>query len=474
MPANIIPPFRIPREDLAADLDRIAAEGIDPRMGTRVAGAEELRAEGFAAIFVAAGASTPRQLAIEGDAVPVVDALAFLKAAASSDRGASVFGRPRHVVVAGGGNTAMDAVRLALRLPGVEDVRLSYRRSIAQMPADREELENAVAEGGILMELSLPERSYQGHDGPWLSLRAMELGPKDSSGRRSSQPTDRSFRVACDLLVAAVGEEPDRAFLESFGLKLGTDGRPIYDPETQAGGPGLYVGGDAARGPASIIAAEADGRRAALGILRELKLTREPKLTGERRPEGEVGAGGAARAEAGSTADRYLERRGRFIDSLDPRVPEFAQREADRCLGCDEVCLRCVEVCPNRANFALPVSQTDGFAQGLQILHIDALCNECGNCGLFCPYEGEPFRGKPTLFVDREAMLASRNIGVVFEGEGAAPRLLVRQIEGAAPVDLSFEDWSAADRIPPKSDKGLFTMAWHIWFEHSYLIGGKR
>jgi putative selenate reductase len=457
VPANVIPGFRIPREDLAADIARIRGLGVEFRFGSDIRSLEALKAEGFAAFFLCVGAPLPRKLEIEGNAFPVVDALTFLEAASSRVAGGSwEFGEPACIVVAGGGNTAMDAVRIALRLPGVEEVRLSYRRGREEMPADEEELENALAEGGKLMELTLPERSYQGPDGPRLSLRAMELGERDASGRRSPRPGDRTESVDCELLVAAVGESPDAELLEALGVPCDTDGRPIVDGATQESRTvGVYVCGDAARGPASIIKAVADGRRAAYAILRSAGIDPPPSAYTPPEPD----------ADKLASRGEFVE--SRAMDASAAGAASFAAREAERCLACDSACLRCVEVCPNRANFALPIAAGQGLAQSIQILHVDALCNECGNCGLFCPYEGEPYRGKPSLFRDGAALEASQNAGFAFIGPGREPGLMLRDAPGGAARSLAYDRWS-------REGDPLAILARTVYRDHPYLIGAAR
>jgi putative selenate reductase len=470
VPANVIPSFRIPREDIVRDIENIRSLGVEFRFSAEIRDLKKLSGEPYAAVFVGSGAPVPRELKVEGDAFPVVDALSFLEAASHRLSGSSwSLGEPKRIVVAGGGNTAMDAVRLALRLPGIEEVRLSYRRGRDEMPADEEELRNALSEGGKLMELTLPERSYAGADGPRLSLRVMELGERDKSGRRSPKPTGMTTSVDCDLLVAAVGESPDTAFLEGLGIPCGKDGRPLVDAETQASRlAGVYVGGDAARGPASIIAAAADGRRAAYAILRAAGI--EPLSSSYTPPE----------------PDRdKLAARGEFAESRAAQAAAtgsaaFVAREAERCLNCDSACLRCVEVCPNRANFALPMEPggkalKDGarFGQSIQILHVDALCNECGNCGLFCPYEGEPFRGKASLFRSEEALVASRNAGFALVGgaDERSPELLVRDEIGGAVRRLIYTG-NAGDG--EDSDGAMAALARTVYLHHTYLLGGSR
>jgi putative selenate reductase len=487
VPANVIPGFRIPREDIAADIERIRGLGAEFRLGAAVDSLDPLRSEGYTAFFIGAGAPVPRKLEVEGTAFPVVDALSFLLAASERIAGRRwEFGEPKRIVVAGGGNTAMDAVRLALRLPGIEEVRLSYRRGREEMPADEEELCNALAEGGKLMELTLPERSYQGPDGPRLSLRVMEKGERDASGRRSPRATDRTESVDCDLLVAAVGESADTRLLEALGIPCGENGRPLVDSATQESRrAGVYVGGDAARGPSSIITAVADGRRAAYAILRAAGIEPPPSRYSPPPPDPDK-----------------LASRGEFVENLAGDAPALLARAAERCLNCDSACLRCVEVCPNRANFALPVKPEglsvkpeglptatgEDLKQSIQILHVDALCNECGNCGVFCPYEGEPFRGKPSLFRDRASLEASHNASLGPRGndsvgsppraapnagfafvprDGDGPSLVLREAPGGPVRELLFAEWSREG-----SGGTMAALARSVYRDHRYLIGG--
>ncbi len=473
VPANVIPRFRIPRKDIERDIERIRSMGVEFRFGSAVRDLPSLRAEGYSSVFVGAGSPAPRALPLSGSGVRVVDALDFLAGTAD---GPGPFAGIRHAVVAGGGNTAMDAVRAASRLPGIREVRLSYRRTVREMPADREELHNALAEasavnaasGGaspaaVLMELTLPESAAPGK----LTLRRMTLGERDDSGRRSPVASGDTVDVACDLVVAAVGETPDRAFLESLGIPVGKDGRPKADPETgSVGVPGLYVGGDALRGPASIISAVADGRRSAEAILRTAGI--EP-----------AGARGSYAPPAPDP--EKLARRGSLAADAagreELRVPEgagsraFAAAQAERCLECDAACLRCVEVCPNRANTFVAVPAGSGFSQGLQILHVDALCNECGNCGFFCPWQGEPYRGKPTVFASAATLAASRNAGFAFTGTAGAPDLVLRaEYEGEVRT-VPHAEWTGASGTAGAAAR-MAALARIVHREHPYLAGG--
>ena len=450
VPANVIPRFRIVREEIAADIERIKALGVEFAFNSPVKSLEALREQGFTSFFVGIGADSAKDLPLAGSGVEVVDALAFLGRVGAE--GPEAFAGKKRVVVAGGGNTACDAVRAATRIPGVETVSLSYRRTRREMPADLEELENAEAEALALgapkavYELSLPEEAKSGA----ITLRKMALGERDASGRRSPEPTAETFELPCDLLVAAIGEAPDRATLEKFGIAFGADRKPIADAATMATSvPGVYLGGDARRGPASIIAAEADGRAAARAI---------------------VAAAGGEFPQADYKPPRIdyakLARRGEIIKPLAFGEPGFAEREAERCLACDSACLRCVEVCPNRANTFIEAGGP--FAQQAQILHLDRLCNECGNCGFFCPYEGEPFSGKITLFDGAEDMAASRNAGFAFIGKGSTPALLARAEIGGPALELDYASWNGAASLPRL--ERVVALARAVFSGHRYLL----
>lgn len=467
IPSRIIPRFRISRADIMADIERIKAMGVQFRLqAPSVPDWERLQQEGYTALVLATGATRGKLLELKGDGIPQVHALDFLEAAHVKNGSGSYEGLYqglRSVVVVGGGNTAMDAARIAIRLPGKPAVHLLYRRSLDEMPADREEFQAALADGVQYHPLSLPEEIIQGGT---LRVRNMRLGQRDDQGRRRPEPTNETWDLPCDLIISAIGELPDTELFTKLGIPLWTTGPrqslPQVDEQTmESPRRGVFVIGDARRGPASIISAEADGRDAAFAILRQAGL--EPERLSLPKPQ----------------IDREaLSRRGEILESLSPDNPDFAEREAARCLSCGSACLRCVEVCPNRANIAIPVP-TGGaspFSQGLQIIHIDDLCNQCGNCGFFCPYEGKPYEEKSTLFSNSSALEQSTNPGFAFiyteAGKGEKPALLVRTnkalLAPAGPEKLDYKDWQAKTSTDP-----IIALAWQILKEHPYLLSGQ-
>jgi len=455
VPANVIPAFRISREDIARDIDRIKALGAEFKFGhSGTVEIEALKKDGYSSVIMATGSPVPRDLALTGSGIRVADALEFL---AASHEGKGEYDGFKSVVITGGGNTAMDAARVAARLPGKPRVSILYRRTLAEMPADREEFEAALADGVSYTELSLPESMSPGSGGllPVLRVREMTLGEPDSSGRRAPVATDRVRDLPCDLVIAAVGESPDRALFEGLGAKVGKDGRPVVDPATLATTvSGLYAAGDARRGPASIIAGEADGRIAAYAILRAAGIEPTIEQLAPKAPDYDA-----------------LSHRGEMLETLPRDHPGFVAREAERCLSCGSACLRCVEVCPNRANVALPVAPGGALKQAIQIVHVDDLCNECGNCGFFCPYDGEPYSGKPTLFSNEAALRASANAGFAFTGPASSPTLVLREATGkdAAVSSHAYADWTkvAASEAMPAIAKTIFD-------SHRYMIAGGK
>ena len=368
---HVIPAFRIANESIERDAEMLRKLGVTVKLNTRAETAQTLMENGFTHVVLCVGAQVAGKLSIPGE----VNALTFLAQARRQPQSVAV---GRHVIVAGAGNTAMDAARAAIRLPGVASVTLVYRRTKFEMPADEEEYRLALADGVIFRELLAPATLTDGQ----LTCDVMRLGAPDASGRRSPEPTGETVALPCDTLLAAIGEKPDAAMLGENGVALAKNGRPTARRQNER----VFVAGDALRGPATVVEAIADAQAIAEDIL-----------------------GLAPKACHCSAEPRQLlKKRGAM------RTAETPEQEFNRCMGCDKVCLTCVDVCPNRANEAVWV---DGKPQ---ILHIDGRCNECGNCATFCPYDSAPYLDKFTWFADEQALLASENPGFTVLGDGMA------------------------------------------------------
>ena len=251
-----IPAYRLSDEIVDADINLIERTGVQILTGTRVASAEALLAQGFDAVLIASGAwrSAKMDIPLEGGAA-VLDGLAFLKDV--SEGAAPKLGE--RVVVVGGGNTAIDAARVSRRL-GAEVVQL-YRRTQAEMPASAEEIAEALAEGVAIEYLCAPVRIAPGQ----VTCIRMELGPADASGRPRPVPVAGSeFVIAAHSVITAIGQEVE---IPTASIAKELKGMAAVNSRTLATSvAGVFAGGDAVLGPASIIDAIAQGRTAASAI----------------------------------------------------------------------------------------------------------------------------------------------------------------------------------------------------------------
>jgi putative selenate reductase len=404
---HVIPSFRLPQEAIDHDVELVRRLGVTFELGCdQDPSVADLRAQGFEYIYLAIGAGTSIELPLEGDNPNTCAAIDFLWQCKGNTQ---VVTLGPSVAVVGGGNSAMDAARAAKRAEDVERVYLLYRRTQAEMPADREEFENAVHDGVEFRELRQPTGYYQ--DGR-LVCQVMELGEPDASGRRRPVPVAGQEEVLrVDALIAAIGEGVDEAYLAANALAKGT-GRVVQaDSEThETNIANVFAGGDMRQGPASVVRAIADARRVADEIIGRAGLA---PLTAP-----------APMVDAGAMAAHTCAIRG-CIEEAEPS-PD-GTREAGRCLSCNVVCEKCVDVCPNRANIAVPTATgTAGMRQRAQILHVDAWCNECGNCETFCPYDGAPYLEKFTLYACEADFAEGRNPGFFVQPNGAELLCTVR------------------------------------------------
>ncbi|HNY01744.1 MAG TPA: FAD-dependent oxidoreductase [Bacteroidales bacterium] len=419
MVAAAIPSFRLSTEAIRTDVDRILASGVRLHEGVEVDKAifGNLQKE-CRAVFLAAGAQRSARFVIEGtEAAGVIDPLEFLFAAR---QGISVL-PGRHVVIIGGGNTAMDAARTAARLVGKEgSVTIVYRRTIAEMPADRGEIHAVLEEGIRIVELTSPLRILM-HDGKVGSLECQRntLAEAGSGKRPIPVPVpDSEFVISCDTVIPAIGQELAIDFIEPALLRT--------EPGTyRTARPGLYIGGDALRGASTAINAIADGRKAAMEILADLSPISGPAASRNYpadRPGVDIGSLLHRKSIREYSAVKHNSLAGNELtfDLTDPALDdETARSEAARCLQCDLICNACVSVCPNLANYGYTIGSieyslqkavlmedgTVGFVpdtvfrvdQPYQVLNLRDLCNECGNCATFCPSAGRPFADKPGL-----------------------------------------------------------------------------
>jgi len=364
---SCIPAYRLPRSIVRQEVDSLLDDSnISLRCSTalgRDVTVDSLFAEGFNAIFLAIGADKSWKLDLQGeDVAGVYSSMEFLKA--FNLRGEELAGG--HVAVIGGGNSAVDAARVAIRQENVQSVSLLYRRSDQEMPAYAEEVEAAVEEGVKLQTLVSPVRiryieaamregvqvetmvqpvkiySQAGHLVGIECIRN-RLGDVDASGRRAPVPVPGSeFSISLNTLTVAIGERPDSDFLALMGIKVGRGGRLPVDPRTFATSrEGVFAGGDVVTGPNTVADAIAAGKRAAAVIDRYIRgqvLAPEPQITLPHvfLEPAEVGEDERDRAVRTDPATIPVEsRRKNFAEVEMALSAEQAHAEARRCLRCD-------------------------------------------------------------------------------------------------------------------------------------------
>ena len=275
-----IPEFRLPKAIVKEEIDGLKALGVKFEMNFVIGRTRKLRdlmaKDGFDAVFVGTGAGLPKFMNIEGEnLVGVFSANEYLTRAnlmKAYDEGGhdTPFWHGKRVAVLGGGNVAMDASRMALRL-GAEKVYLIYRRSEAEMPARKEEVHHAKEEGVEFLMLQNAKRVIGDEQGRVSGLECLkyELGEPDASGRRSPVAIAGSeFTLDVDTVVVAVGNASNPLIpTTTDGLEINKRGNIVVDPETNMTSiPGVFAGGDIVLGAATVILAMGEGRRAAAGI----------------------------------------------------------------------------------------------------------------------------------------------------------------------------------------------------------------
>ena len=327
-----IPEYRLPKDILRAEIREIESLGVEIRTNTEIHFVEALFEQGYDAIFIAIGAQQDVPMGIEGEESPRFwDRLSFLRDV-NLGRKVSLGDK---VAVIGGGSAAIDVARTARRL-GVREVTIIYRRTQAEMPAGSEEVEEALAEGVNICELTVPTKiTHENHEVTLECIR-MKPGAIEASGRRRPEPIEGSeFSLSFYNIIACIGQR--LRVSDQFDVPTGPRDTIEVDPDTLATPKrGVFAGGDAVTGPASVIEAIAHGRRAAISIDRYLGGNGDIDEV-LAPPEGEV-------APLEETEEQWrpqaatlpLKRRlGSFAKVELGYIEEMAIQEARRCLGCD-------------------------------------------------------------------------------------------------------------------------------------------
>jgi NADPH-dependent glutamate synthase beta subunit-like oxidoreductase len=365
-----IPAYRLPRDVMGAEVDRIAALGVRFVQGHRVEDLDAERREGgFDAVFVAVGAHLSKRVDIPApDAGRILDAVSFLRGVSAGER--PVIGR--RVAVYGGGNTAMDAARVARRM-GAEEALIVYRRTREQMPAHEDEAADAEREGVRINWL----RTIKAMDESELQVEEMEL---DESGY--PRPTGRFETLAADTVILALGQESDTQFLRAVpGVEFDRDGTVKVSSSLMTGCPGVFAGGDMVPSERTVTVGVGHGKRAAREI--DAWLRGSPHVAGLKHPRAEFELlnlwyfGDHPRREQAELAPEA--RLGGFEEVVSGLTPAEAVFEARRCLSCGNCieCDGCLGACPEDAVIKLGPGQRYRFDYDR--------CTGCRACFEQCP-----------------------------------------------------------------------------------------
>ena len=365
-----IPAYRLPREELLAEVRRIEAMGVRIVLDHRV---EDLLAERdagrFDAVFAAIGAHVSKHVDIPArDAARVLDAVSLLRGVGAGEQ--PQLGR--RVVVYGGGNTAMDAARTAKRL-GADEAVIIYHRDRAHMPAHAFEADEALEEGVTIRWLT----SIREIAGPTLTVEVMEL---DADGR--PRPTGRFDTLAADAVVLALGQQTDSGFLRTVpGVELQADGTVVVGPNMMTGHPGIFAGGDMVPGERTVTAAVGHGKKAARHIDAWLRggayaaPPRHPVVPFDMLHL-------PIYSDADPTAQPVLPAAARtagFAEVVAGLREGEARYEAQRCLSCGNCfeCDQCYAACPEQA--------IEKLGPGRRYRYLYDRCTGCAVCAETCP-----------------------------------------------------------------------------------------
>lgn len=364
-----IPRFRLSREVLRSEIDRIMQAGVELQLGRPVTDVvATMQADGFDAAFLAVGAQIAKRTFIPaGDSAHVLDAISLLRSADSTD--APKLGR--RVIVYGGGDTAMDAARTARRLGATEAV-VVYRRTRERMPAHEVEVEEAGEEGVVMKWLS----TIRDVEGGRVVIEAMDL---DDQG--FPQPTGRYEELDADSVVLALGEEADLSFLSALPDVDVVDDVVQVDKNMMTGHPGIFAGGDIVEGERTVTSAIGTGKRAARAIdawLRGDVLAEAPRHA----LASFANVNTWYYSDAPKAHRPLLEaarRTGTFDEVVEGLDESTALYEARRCLSCGNCfeCDNCFGVCPDNAVIKLTPGQRYRFDYDY--------CKGCGMCVTECP-----------------------------------------------------------------------------------------
>jgi putative selenate reductase len=391
----VIPAFRISDDAIYRDFQLAEKLGVEFKFNVPKDYSIPTLRQKHEFIVIATGAWKEGASPVKQGQEHIIDALKFLE---DSKRSRCTLDLGKRVAVIGGGDVAMDCARAAKRNKDVESVTIVYRRTREFMPAQDEEQELALNDGIEMLELLAPE-SFAGGV---LTCEKMRLGDYDASGRRGIEGTGKKQTLAFDTVIGAVGARVDTSLFTANGIVLDA-GYPQVNGACESSLPGVYIAGDCKAGAATVVKAVADGKTVAEDILRKIGLSADFTT--------------APKGIACTTSTAFSElclKKGVIAEAKQDNTDGF------RCLSCNTLCEICADVCPNRANVMVEIdSNSAGNIKGIrQIVHIDRMCNECGNCATFCPHAGKPYREKFTFFGSLEDFKESENPGFLKIADG--------------------------------------------------------
>jgi len=356
-----IPEYRLPRQVLDSEIKVIEEVGIDIKTNMRIESLDKLFEQGYNAVYLSIGAHQVASMGVEGENSPgVIECISFLRDVNLNGK-AKVGNR---VAVIGGGNAAIDASRAALRL-GAKEVAIIYRRSRSEMPAISEDIDEALKEGIEILFLAMPVKITRENGKLEMECIRMKLGEVDASGRRQPEPINGTeFTMEFDTIIAATGQMPE--IPAELGLTIGMGNTLQVDTDSLATSrEGVFAGGDAITGPASVIEAIAAGRKTATSIDKYLggsgqieetlappeEAVPPPSLTDLQNERHMPLKWKRPRQEMPELP--INERLGSFTAVELGFSEEAAIKEARRCMSCD---LDCVEADPDYPADIFPLS----------------------------------------------------------------------------------------------------------------------
>ncbi len=348
-----LPPYRLPKHTVDRDIKNVTALGVEIRPGVAIESISKLRGEGYDAVFLAVGAAVSKRLGIEGDGLrDVVGGIEFLIAAHA---GGNFDIAGKHIAVIGGGNVAIDVARTARRL-GAASVAIVYRRTREEMPASRDEIHDALAEG-VTLDTGLAPKRVIGSNGRVTGVEFVRsVSTIGADGVRTLRYDERRVKsIAADIVCVAVGQEQPTSAFAREGIALNPNGTIAVDPASLTTSvEGVFAGGDVVLGPATIVQAIGQAKRAAFSIDRWLRgetlegIEFEPRLPATNKE--------AVLARQTAYPSVHVERREivshlrikDFSEVQEPLTEEEALASASNCLNCGicSECHQCKIVCP--------------------------------------------------------------------------------------------------------------------------------